>query len=92
MKARLQALHHDHGRTVSLVGGGSLGGIFARELAREFPSAVRQVITLGSPIPAASGRPLQTPTTSPPPFATATCPSRRTPSRPSTSARARPFR
>ena len=48
VKARLRALREDHGRTVSLVGW-SLGGIFARELAREFPSAVRQVITLGSP-------------------------------------------
>jgi hypothetical protein len=48
VKARLRALHQDHGRTVSLVGW-SLGGIFARELARELPSAVRQVITLGSP-------------------------------------------
>lgn len=33
---------------VSLVGH-SLGGIFARELAREFPDKVRQVISLGSP-------------------------------------------
>jgi pimeloyl-ACP methyl ester carboxylesterase len=33
---------------VSLVGW-SLGGIFARELAREQPAAIRQVITLGSP-------------------------------------------
>ena len=29
--------------------GWSLGGIFARELARERPEAVRQVITMGSP-------------------------------------------
>lgn len=29
--------------------GQSLGGVFARELARSFPSHVRQVITLGSP-------------------------------------------
>ena len=35
--------------TVSLVGW-SLGGIYARTLARDTPSAVRQVITLGSPI------------------------------------------
>ena len=42
----------DHaGRTgapVSLVGW-SLGGVYARELARQHPSQVRQVITLGSP-------------------------------------------
>jgi alpha/beta hydrolase fold len=36
------------GGPVSLVGW-SLGGIFARELARQHPSRVRQVITLGSP-------------------------------------------
>lgn len=35
-------------RKISLVGW-SLGGIMARELAREHPSKVRQVITLGSP-------------------------------------------
>jgi pimeloyl-ACP methyl ester carboxylesterase len=36
------------GGKVSVVGW-SLGGIFARELAREHPGMVRQVITLGSP-------------------------------------------
>jgi hypothetical protein len=36
------------GRAVSLVGW-SLGGIFAREIARLHPGQVRQVITLGSP-------------------------------------------
>jgi len=36
------------GGAVSLVGW-SLGGIYARELAREFPSLVRRVVTLGSP-------------------------------------------
>ena len=34
---------------VSLIGQ-SLGGVFAREIARAFPAKVRQVITLGSPI------------------------------------------
>jgi pimeloyl-ACP methyl ester carboxylesterase len=48
MIARLQALHARHGRRVSLVGW-SLGGIYARELARRFPDMVRQVITLASP-------------------------------------------
>ena len=48
MSARLEALHRDSGRAVSLVGW-SLGGIFARELARSRPGLVRQVITLGSP-------------------------------------------
>ena len=36
------------GRPVSVVGW-SLGGIFAREMARQHPGLVRQVITLGSP-------------------------------------------
>ena len=41
------AEEHD-GQPVSIVGW-SLGGIYARELARSRPTAVRQVITLGSP-------------------------------------------
>jgi pimeloyl-ACP methyl ester carboxylesterase len=45
---RLEALQSASGRSVSLVGW-SLGGIFARELARARPELVRQVITLGSP-------------------------------------------
>jgi hypothetical protein len=44
----LQALH---GRKVSLVGW-SLGGIYAREIARRSPDCVRQVITLGTPFAA----------------------------------------
>ena len=46
--ARLHALHEQHGRKVSIVGW-SMGGLFARALARKAPAAVRQVITLGSP-------------------------------------------
>jgi pimeloyl-ACP methyl ester carboxylesterase len=45
---RLTTLHERHGRKVSLIGW-SLGGIYARELARQFPDSVRSVITLGSP-------------------------------------------
>ena len=45
---RIQSLAERYGSPVSLVGH-SLGGIFARELAREFPQHVRQVISLGSP-------------------------------------------
>ncbi len=41
---------------VSIVGW-SLGGIFARQLARDHPGHVRQVITLGSPIRMAPGDP-----------------------------------
>ena len=40
--------HRRDGRKVSLVGW-SLGGVFAREVARAVPEAVRQVVTLGSP-------------------------------------------
>ena len=46
---RLDSLYRRHGQKVSLVGW-SLGGLFARDLARRFPEKVRQVITLGSPI------------------------------------------
>lgn len=40
--------HRETGQTVSLVGW-SLGGIYARELAKELPHCVRSVITLGTP-------------------------------------------
>lgn len=46
---QLQAIHTRHGQPVALVGW-SLGGVFARELARAFPEQVSQVFTLGSPI------------------------------------------
>jgi len=45
---RLQSLQRRHGRKVSLIGW-SLGGLYARELAKEAPAAVRLVITLGTP-------------------------------------------
>jgi pimeloyl-ACP methyl ester carboxylesterase len=44
----LTHLSDKHQRPVSLIGW-SLGGIFARDLARQSPDSVRQVITLGSP-------------------------------------------
>lgn len=44
----LQQLHRDSGRKVSIVGW-SLGGIYAREIAKLAPAAVRTVISLGSP-------------------------------------------
>jgi pimeloyl-ACP methyl ester carboxylesterase len=52
---RLEQLHSDSGKRVSLVGW-SLGGILARELAREYPTLVRQVISLGSPFASREGR------------------------------------
>ena len=42
-------LHERSGRKVSVVGW-SLGGLLARELAKLHPEAVRQVISLGSPL------------------------------------------
>jgi pimeloyl-ACP methyl ester carboxylesterase len=44
----VQELSDSHGRKISLVGW-SLGGLYARQLAKMMPDRVRQVITLGSP-------------------------------------------
>lgn len=46
---RLMSLADESGRRVSIVGW-SLGGVFAREVARRAPEYVRGVITLGSPL------------------------------------------
>jgi pimeloyl-ACP methyl ester carboxylesterase len=46
--ARVRQLRRKHGRKLSLIGW-SLGGIYARELAKDSPRDVRQVITLGTP-------------------------------------------
>jgi pimeloyl-ACP methyl ester carboxylesterase len=48
MGARLDDLRERHRRKISVIGW-SLGGIYAREIARRRPDDVRQVITLGSP-------------------------------------------
>lgn len=48
MRERVQALLEQHGQRITIIGW-SLGGIYAREIARGAPDAVRQVITLGSP-------------------------------------------
>jgi pimeloyl-ACP methyl ester carboxylesterase len=48
LEERLHELAERYAGPISLVGH-SLGGIFARELAREYPHLVRQVISLGSP-------------------------------------------
>ena len=45
---KIGQLKKEHGRPVSLVGW-SLGGVYARELAKLMPDDVRLVITLGSP-------------------------------------------
>lgn len=48
MRDRIIELVERYDEKVSLVGW-SLGGVYARELAREMPDNIRQVITLGSP-------------------------------------------
>jgi pimeloyl-ACP methyl ester carboxylesterase len=48
MGERLDDLHARYGRKVSIVGW-SLGGVYAREIAKQAPDKVRQVISLGSP-------------------------------------------
>lgn len=48
IKQTVQEAHAQHGRKVSLIGW-SLGGIYAREIAKELPHCVRCVITLGTP-------------------------------------------
>ena len=48
LESRMAELADRYGRAVSLVGW-SLGGIYARDIARRSPEHVRQVITLGSP-------------------------------------------
>ena len=47
-RARIEALHKQHRGKISLIGW-SLGGIYAREMAKELPDLVRCVITLGTP-------------------------------------------
>jgi pimeloyl-ACP methyl ester carboxylesterase len=47
-RERLLEVAEKHGRKVSLVGW-SLGGVYAREVAKLHPDLVRQVITLGTP-------------------------------------------
>ncbi len=45
---RIKKLRRESGRKVSLIGW-SLGGVYAREMAKEVPEDVRCVITLGTP-------------------------------------------
>ena len=45
---RLDEIHLNTSQQISLIGW-SLGGVFARQLAKERPDITRQVITLGSP-------------------------------------------
>ncbi len=52
-RERALALYEESGRPVSLIGW-SLGGVYAREIAKELPQQTRCVITLGTPF---SGHP-----------------------------------
>ena len=45
----VRAVHEETGRRVALVGW-SLGGVVAREVARQAPDAVRRVVTYGTPV------------------------------------------
>jgi len=49
MQALLKRVYNKHEEKVSLVGW-SLGGLFAREMAKAMPEYVRSVVSLGSPI------------------------------------------
>lgn len=46
---QVRALAREHGQTVALVGW-SLGGVIAREVAREHPELVARVVTFGTPV------------------------------------------
>ena len=46
---RIKTISDKHGEPVSLIGW-SLGGIFARELARYYPDYIESIITMGSPV------------------------------------------
>ena len=48
VRAHVQRIAERHGEPVSLIGW-SLGGLYAREMAKEFPQLARCVITLGAP-------------------------------------------
>ena len=51
MIALLDSIYDEYGETISIIGW-SLGGLFAREIAKERPEKTRLVISLGSPIKA----------------------------------------
>ena len=49
MHGLIEETFEKHKRKISIIGW-SLGGVFAREIAKEAPEMVRSVISLGSPI------------------------------------------
>lgn len=56
LQQRLHTIYNQQKQKVSVIGQ-SLGGVYARELAKAAPAQIRQVITLGAPF---SGHPLAT--------------------------------
>jgi len=58
IEALLGAVHRRHGRKVTLIGH-SLGGVIARELAKQHPDQVRQLVVLASPIRLPTASPLE---------------------------------
>lgn len=54
LEADVRRCHERTGRKVSLVGW-SLGGVYAREIAKRCPECVRQVITMGTPFASMRG-------------------------------------
>lgn len=48
LQKKIEQLHKEHQREVTLIGW-SLGGVYARQLAKANPQLIRQVISLGSP-------------------------------------------
>jgi surfactin synthase thioesterase subunit len=46
---QVRQVHAQSGSPVNIIGW-SLGGVIAREVAREHPTTVRQVVTMGSPL------------------------------------------
>ncbi len=56
LEARLLEIAEKEEQPITIIGW-SLGGIYARDLARQHPDLVRQVITLGSPIRMTPGDP-----------------------------------
>jgi pimeloyl-ACP methyl ester carboxylesterase len=55
LRKRLEEVFRESGGQKVTIIGHSLGGIYGRELAREFPEMVRDVITMGSPFGGMTG-------------------------------------
>jgi pimeloyl-ACP methyl ester carboxylesterase len=54
LEARAVGAAHESGRPISIIGH-SLGGIYARAIARRHPDAVDRILTLGSPLKVDAG-------------------------------------